>query len=118
MKQPLLIITVGYIVGYIGAIGGLYLGTNMVSLCFLGLGGALIFIKKKELFLKYRLHIVLFILVALISFVQIKILENKFDNLYNGLTEVRVEGAVVSDVKLRKLQKLIYNKSKKHKRGY
>ena len=88
MKQPLLIITVGYI---IGELWGLYLETSMVPLCILGLGGALIFIKKRDFIKKYKLHIMLFVLFSIISFVQITILENKFDNLYNGISEVNVK---------------------------
>ena len=104
MKQPLLTITVGYIIGYIW---GLYLETSMVPLCFLGLGGALILIKKRDLITKYKLHIILFVLFSFISFIQITILENKFDNLYNEVSEVKRFGIVISDVKLRKLQKFV-----------
>lgn len=85
MKQPLLTITVGYITGYIW---GLYLETSIAPLCFLGLGGALIFIKKRDLVIKYKMHIVLFVLFSFISFMQIRGLENKFDNLYNGVSEI------------------------------
>lgn len=87
--QLLLVIVVGYIIGVIGYIWGLYLKTSMVLLCFLGLGGALILIKKRDLITKYKLHIMLFVLFSFISFIQITILENKFDNLYNGVSEVK-----------------------------
>lgn len=46
---------------------------------------------------KYRIHIVLFVVFAIVSNTQIRYLENKFDNLYEGIEEVEILGTIISE---------------------
>lgn len=53
----------------------------------------------KSFLSKYKFYIISFIIFVVISNLQITILENKFNNLYEGINEVKVIGTVISDRK-------------------
>lgn len=121
MKRPLLIIVIGYI---IGIIWGLYFKISIVLLYVL-----LIFIyciiKKKykkskfklfsikryiryiKLWLKFSL-ILIIIISSFISNTIIKYLENKYNNRFDGVENIQVEGIIVSN----KIEKEYYNRYK------
>lgn len=48
---------------------------------------------------KYKFYIISFIIVAVISNIQILTLENKYNNLYQGIENVKVVGTIISDKK-------------------
>lgn len=87
MKQPLLLITVGYITGIMW---GLYLKTNIASIIFLVVVGGYVLLRKRYIINKYKMHIVLFVFCAILSYVQVNYLENRFNTLYENLSEVKV----------------------------
>lgn len=87
MRRPLLLITVGYITGIIW---GLYLETNIASIIFLVAVGGYIFLKKRNIISKYKVHIMVFIFCAILSNIQINYLENRFDTLYANIKDVKV----------------------------
>ena len=53
----------------------------------------------KSFLSKYKFYIISFSIFVVISNLQITILENKFNNLYEGINELRVIGTVISDRK-------------------
>ena len=53
----------------------------------------------KSFLSKYKFYIISFIIFVVISNLQITILENKFNNLYEGINEVKVIGTIISDRK-------------------
>lgn len=97
--RPLIIITVGYI---IGIIWGLYLKISIAPIIFLFGGISLIFYKKniksKKIISKsFVFYLIISAILAIISNWQIIYLENKFENLYKGKEEVNVIGTIISD---------------------
>ena len=89
--RPLIIITVGYITGILW---GLYLEINIVPIIFIFFFGGIFLIKKK-----YKLYLILFTIFILISNLQIKSSENKFNSLYSNLEKIEVTGIIVSSSK-------------------
>lgn len=88
----------GYI---IGIIWGLYLKNISIVLLFC-IFGAILLILYKLTYIKlqklktYKFCILSFIIFAIISNIQITILESKFDNLYNGLENIQCIATVIS----------------------
>lgn len=83
--EPLEILTVGYI---IGIVWGLYLKISIVPILFLCIGALLLYKRKIKATLLW--YLVIAIILAFISNIQINTQENKFNNLYNGLDEIKV----------------------------
>lgn len=88
--------TVGYITGFIW---GLYFKVNVVPVVFLSMIGSILLIKKNEEISKYKHLIYLFLIFMIISNLQIISLENKFNTLYKDLSEIELEGVIISDEK-------------------
>ena len=55
--------------------------------------------EKLSNYKKYRIYILCFIIFAIISNFQVNILENKFNNLYGGISETKIVGTIISDRK-------------------
>lgn len=53
----------------------------------------------KSILSKYKFYVISFFVFATISNLQIKTLENKFNNLYEGINEVKAIGTIISDRK-------------------
>ncbi len=85
--QPIIFITVGYIVGIIW---GLYLNTSIAPVIFFIIGAFFLFLKKSRKLIKYKYIITIMGLIAIISNAQIMSLEKKFDKLYFGKEEIKV----------------------------
>lgn len=85
--QPLILITVGYI---IGIIWGLYLKLSIAPIIFLFFGGFIVFAKKIRKLAKYRWVVVAMGVAAVISNFQIRSLENKFDTFFTDGEEIEV----------------------------
>lgn len=97
--RPLILITVGYI---IGIIWGLYLKVSIAPIIFLFGGIFLIYYKKniksKKIISKsFIFYLIISVIIAIISNWQIINLENKFETLYKGKEEVDIIGTVISN---------------------
>lgn len=124
MKRPILIITLGYI---IGIIWGVYLKTTILPILILYLIYSIIYKKIDNIyFRKYLKKTVILILIisAIISNTITLYLNNKYDNLYSNLENINLIGTVVSS-KEEKQYKDIYkikvnkiNGNKKYKNTY
>ena len=90
MKRPILIATIGYI---IGILWGLYLKSIVPFIIF----SILILIIFKNKIRKYKQIILLILISSIISNTQINILNNKYNNLYKNINEVKVIGTIVSE---------------------
>lgn len=92
--QPLLIIVVGYI---IGDLWGQYFNTNIVPIIFLFIIGFYSLATKKQAINKKK--IILFLIISIISSLQITHLENKHKTLYQNLQTINIEGVVIEGPK-------------------
>lgn len=118
MKRPILIATIGYIIGIIWE---LYFKISIVSFFIINSIMYVIFNKK---ILKYKQIIILILIFFIISNIQIKQLNKKYDTLYNNLEEVKIVGTIVSEPK-EKEYKTVYkikvetvNRDRKYKNTY
>lgn len=118
MKRPILIATIGYILGIIWE---LYFKISIVPFYILSLIIFSIFNKK---ILKCKQIIILILIFFSISNIQVKQLNKKYDTLYNNLEEIKVIGTIVSEPQ-KKEYKTVYkikvetiNKDKKYKNTY
>jgi len=88
--------------GYItGIIWGLYLKSSIALIFFLILIGGIVLVKINIINLnqieKYKRYIFLFVVFMLISYIKITNLENKFDNLYNGISKTNIIGTIITN---------------------
>lgn len=118
MKRPILIATIGYIIGIIWE---LYFKISIVPFFIINLIIYVIFNKK---IIKYKQIIILILIFFIISNTQIKQLNKKYDTLYNNLEEVKIVGTIVSGPQ-EKEYKTVYkikvetiNRDKKYKNTY
>lgn len=118
MKRPILIATIGYI---IGIIWGLYIKISIVPFFIFCL---IILIIFKKRIIKYKQIIVVLLIFLSISNIHIKELNKKYNNLYKNLEEIKVVGTIVSEPQ-EKEYKTVYkikveniNKDKKYKNTY
>ena len=118
MKRPILIATIGYIIGIIWE---LYFKISIVPFFIINLIIYVIFNKK---IIKYKQIIILILIFFIISNIQIKQLNKKYDTLYNNLEEVKIVGTIVSEPK-EKEYKTVYkikvetvNRDRKYKNTY
>ena len=51
----------------------------------------------KNFFIGYKIYFISFIIFSIISNIQIRTLENKFNNLYNDISDILIIGTVISD---------------------
>ncbi len=98
--QPLILITVGYITGIIW---GLYLNLNIAPIIFFVFGGYLVLLKKSQRLISYKWVIVAMGAAAIISNVQVRNLEDKFDTLFTNEEEIEVTGVIVTDGEMRRI---------------
>jgi len=82
--RPIIFMTVGYITGIIW---GLYLKINVAPIIFLIILGFIIIHKNIK---KYRINIIFFAIFFIISNFQINYLENKYNELYLGVSDVEI----------------------------
>ena len=123
MNRPIFIITIGYI---IGILWGLYF---KISIVFLYLIFFIIYIfsrKFKHTFFRYlkliiKLNIFITIIISsFISFIVVKKMNNKFETLYQNMTDIKLEVQVIGNKK----EKQYYNRykvkvlTKKYKNTY
>lgn len=123
MNRPIFVITIGYI---IGILWGLYF---KISIVFLYLIFFIIYIfsrKFKHTFFRYlkliiKLNIFITIIISsFISFIVVKKMNNKFETLYQNMTDIKLEVQVIGNKK----EKQYYNRykvkvlTKKYKNTY
>ena len=123
MNRPIFVITIGYI---IGILWGLYF---KISVVFLYLIFFIIYIfsrKFKHTFFRYlkliiKLNIFITIIISsFISFIVVKKMNNKFETLYQNMTDIKLEVQVIGNKK----EKQYYNRykvkvlTKKYKNTY
>lgn len=105
--RPAIIIVVGYITGLIW---GRYLKTSIAPVIFLLFLVIYLILKKlsrskgKELnwiskFKKMHRYIILCLIFALVSNIQIMYLENKFNTLYKNVQKINLVGTIISSPK-------------------
>lgn len=118
MKRPILIATIGYIIGIIWE---LYFKISIVPFFIIN---SIIYVIFNKKILKYKQIIILILIFFIISNIQIKQLNKKYDTLYNNLEEVKIVGTIVSEPK-EKEYKTVYkikvetvNRDKKYKNTY
>ena len=122
MKRPILVITIGYIIGILGA------NLHLILLPIIFLYPLIILILKiKKLYIKFYLKksiILIFIISTIISNTITLILNYKYDNLYSNINEGEIEATIVSR-KIEKEYKNVYkvkvnkiNNNKKFKNTY
>ena len=122
MKRPILVITIGYIIGILGA------NLHFILLPIIFLYPLIILILKiKKLYIRFYLKksiILIFIISTIISNTITLILNYKYDNLYSNINEGELEATVVSR-KTEKEYKNVYkvkvnkiNNNKKFKNTY
>ena len=87
--QPLIVIVVGYITGILW---GQYFNTSIVPIIFFIILGFYSLARKKR-------AIILFLLIAIISNLQITHLEKKHNTLYQNLEKVTIEGTIIEGTK-------------------
>lgn len=118
MKRPILIATIGYIIGIIWE---LYFKISIVPFFIIS---SIIYVIFNKKILKYKQIIILILIFFIISNIQIKQLNKKYDTLYNNLEEVKIVGTIVSEPK-EKEYKTVYkikvetvNRDRKYKNTY
>ena len=105
VKRPILIITIGYIIGIIWE---LYFKMSIALFYIVFLiilyvvYKIIILLNYKELYRYVRIliklnFVILMIISSLISNIIVKVLNNKYDNLYKGLENVNVIGTIISN---------------------
>lgn len=92
--QPLLIIVVGYITG---DLWGQYLNISIVPIIFLFIIGFYSLARKKQKINKKK--IILFLIISIISNLQITHLEYKHNTLYQNLQKIEIEGVIIEGAK-------------------
>lgn len=121
MKRPIVLITIGYIMGIIW---GLYFRISIVPFYFIIILTYIIINKRykksklkilsvkryiRYLKIYFKLNIILVIIISsFFSYVIIKIQNNKYNNLYGGIEDLRV----VAVIKSNKIEKEYNNKYK------
>lgn len=118
MKRPILIATIGYIIGIIWE---LYFKISIVPFFIIN---SIIYVIFNKKIIKYKQIIILILIFFIISNIQIKHLNKKYDTLYNNLEEVKIVGTIVSEPK-EKEYKTVYkikvetvNRDRKYKNTY
>ncbi|MCI8397351.1 MAG: DUF4131 domain-containing protein [Clostridia bacterium] len=92
--QPLTIVVVGYITG---ELWGQYFNINIVPIIFLFIIGFYLLAKKKQATKNKK--IILFLIISIISNLQITHLENKHNTLYHNLQRIEIEGCIIEGPK-------------------
>lgn len=92
--RPLVYITVGYITGIIW---GLYLKVSIVPIFLIFGGITYILLKNKRK--NIIVPLLLFIIFSMIANIQIKYLEQKHENLYKNIENIKIVGTIVSERK-------------------
>lgn len=124
MKRPILIITIGYI---LGIISGIYLKIPIIPIIFLYPIYNLYYKKTKNIYIKFyfKKSVVLILILSSIFSNLITInLNNKYKNLYNNVENVNVICKVVSNKKEKEYRNVykvkVYsvNENKKFKNTY
>ncbi len=124
MQRPILIITLGYI---IGIIWGVYLKITILPILILYPIYLIIYKKTKNVYFKKYLKksvILILIISSIISNTIIVYLNNKYNNLYSNLENINLVGTIVSlekekdykDIYKIKVEKI--NGNKKYKNTY
>lgn len=124
MQRPILVITLGYI---IGIIWGVYLKTTILPILILYPIYLIIYKKTKNIYIKKYLKksvILILIISSIISNTITLNLNNKYNNLYSNLENINLTGTIVSSKKEKdykdiykiKVEKI--NENKKYKNTY